>query len=413
VTTSVREISSPSPILFAHWGQDWIRGSERCLLDLVAHLDRARYTPVLLCNSQVLGTAARALDVPVLCDERYRPRDSFLPDWRLAAEARQILRRHRIQLVHVNNIDLVKWLLPAGRTARIPMVAHIHLPSPRIERSYTWAHQVARVVAVSRSVAEGFLEDGLDPERVQVIYNAVDPERLNSGDASCLRRQLGIGPDETVIVAVASLIERKGYDLLLAAFMRVRRVRPGTRLVIVGDGPDRGALESLAADLGVLDAVRFLGERQDAGAILRDVADIAVSTARHETFGLSLIEAALFALPVAASDIAPHREAVVDGETGLLAALDPEAIAAILTRLVDDPHLRRRLGEAGRERVSRDFLIGRYVQEFQDAYDDLLRRPRRMYGWWGGWTWPTAYSQWIKSAIRRRLALKADYASAG
>ena len=61
----------------------------------------------------------------------------------------------------------------------------------------------------------------------------------------------------------------------------------------------------------------------------------------------------------------------------------------------------------------RDFLIGRYVQEFQDAYDDLLRRPRRTYGWWGGWTWPTAYSQWIKSAIRRRLALKADYASAG
>ena len=147
---------SPSPILFAHWGQDWIRGSERCLLDLIAHLDRERFTPVLLCNSQVLGTAARALDVPVLCDERYRPRDSFLPDWRLAAEARQILRRHRIQLVHVNNIDLVKWLLPAARTARIPMVAHIHLPSPRIERCYTWAHQVARVVAVSRSVARGF-----------------------------------------------------------------------------------------------------------------------------------------------------------------------------------------------------------------------------------------------------------------
>ena len=72
-----------------------------------------------------------------------------------------------------------------------------------------------------------------------MIYNAVDPERLNSGDASSLRRQLGIGQDEIVIVAVASLIHRKGYDLLLAAFMRVRRVRPGTRLVIVGDGPDR------------------------------------------------------------------------------------------------------------------------------------------------------------------------------
>jgi L-malate glycosyltransferase len=412
-TTKVRQIASASPILFAHWGQDWIRGSERCLLDLIAHIDRERFAPIVLCNSPIFAAAASALDVPVLCDERYRARDSFFPEWQLAAEARQIVRRNRIQLVHVNNIDLVKWLLPAARMARIPMVAHIHLPSARIERCYTWAHQVARVVAVSRSVAQEFLDDGLAPARVQVIYNAVDPERLNSGDASSLRRQLGIGQDEIVIVAVASLIHRKGYDLLLPAFTRVRRDRPGTRLMIVGDGPDRGALEALAADLGVADAVCFLGERQDAGAILRDVADIAVSTARHETFGLTLIEAALFALPVAASDIAPHREAVVDGETGLLAAQDPEAIAAVLMRLVDDTPLRRRLGDAGRGRVSRDFLIGRYVQEFQDTYDDLLRRPRRTYGWWGEWTWPTAYSQWIKGAIRRRLALKTNYASSG
>ena len=264
---------------------------------------------------------------------------AFFPEWQLTVEARQIVRRHRIQLVHVNNVDLVKWLLPAARMARIPMVAHIHLPTARIERCYTWAHQVARVVAVSRSVAQEFLDDGLAPERVQVIYNAVDPERLNSGDARSLRPQLGIRPDEIVIVAVASLIHRKGYDLLLPAFTRVRRGRPGTRLVIVGDGPDRGALEALAAELGVADAVCFLGERQDAGAILRDVADIAVSTARHETFGLTLIEAALFALPVAASDIPPHREAVVDGETGLLAAQDPEAIAATLMRLLDDAPL--------------------------------------------------------------------------
>jgi glycosyltransferase involved in cell wall biosynthesis len=413
VTTSTSQIASAWPILFAHWGQDWIRGSERCLLDLIAHIDRERFAPVVLCNSPVFAAAASALDVPVLCDGRYRARDSFFPEWRLAAEARQIVRRTRIQLVHVNSVDLVKWLLPAARMARIPMVAHIHLPSTRIERCYTWAHQVARVVAVSRCVAQEFLDDGLAPERVQVIYNAVDPERLNSGDASSLRRQLGIGQDEIVIVAVASLIHRKGYDLLLPAFARVRRDRPGTRLVIVGDGPDRGALATLAADLGVADAVCFLGERQDAGAILRDVADIAVSTARHETFGLTLIEAGLFALPVAASDIAPHREAVVDGETGLLAAQDPEAIAAVLMRLVDDTPLRRRLGDAGRGRVSRDFLIGRYVQEFQDTYDNLLRGSRKTYGWWGEWTWPSAYSQWIKGAIRRRLALKANYAGSG
>ena len=182
MATNISQIRLPSPILFAHWGQDWIRGSERCLLDLVAHIDRERFAPIVLCNSPILAAAASALDVPVLCDERYRARDSFFPEWRLAAEARQLVRRHRIQLVHANNIDLVKWLLPAARMAPLPMVAHIHLPSPRIERCYTCAHQVARIVAVSRSVAQEFLDDGLSPERVQVI------ERLRRVARQIVRR---------------------------------------------------------------------------------------------------------------------------------------------------------------------------------------------------------------------------------
>jgi hypothetical protein len=390
--------------LFAHCGEDWIRGSERCLLDLVAHVDRTRFSPVVLCNSAVLGRAASALGVPVICGSRFRTRDALWPERRLVVEARRIVRLHRIKLIHVNDIDLIKWLLPAARMARIPMLAHVHLPSTPLDRCYAWAHQVSRVVGVSQAVGQGFLDDGLAPAQVSVIYNAVDPQRLSKGDATELRSELGIGSDEVVTIAVASLIPRKGFDVLLRAFARVPRRGAGARLLIVGDGPDRASLEALALALGLGDSVRFLGERQDAGAILRDAGDVAASAAREETFGLTLIEAALFGLPVAASDIPPHREAVVNGETGLLAPKEnPAAFAAVLTRLIDDPGLRHRLGDAGRWRVCQDFLIGRYVRQFADAYEELLSRPPRVYGWLGEWAWPHAYSVWAKDGIWRRL----------
>jgi len=401
---NAQDTRSPIPVLYAHWGDDWIRGSERCLLDLVAHLDRTRWSPVVLCNSPVLGSAASAIGIPVIGGARLPTEDAFLPEWKTVVEARRIVRHHRIRLIHVNNMDLVKWLLPAARTGRVPILAHVHLPSTRVDRCYAWAHQVARVVAVGRGVAQDFLDDGLAPERVSVIYNAVDPERLGTGDATALRGELGIRTDTVVIVAVASLIPRKGFDLLLRAFARVLRDRTGARLLIVGDGPDRSSLEALARDLGLSNSVRFLGERPDAGAIFRDACDVAASAARQETFGLTLLEAALFGCPVAATDIPPHREAVVDGETGLLAAAeDPLALAAVLTRLIDDVALRRRLGDAGRARVHKEFLVGRYVRQFADTYEDLLSHGPHEYGWLGRWAWPAAYSQWTRGAIRRRL----------
>ena len=397
--------SSPDygvPILFAHHGQDWIRGSERCLLDLIAHLDD-RFSPVVICNSPALGSAAEALGAFVHCAERFRWRDAFLPERHLVAEAGRIIRQHRIGLVHANGTDIIKWLIPPVRTARIPLLAHVHLPSTATDRCLAWIHQVARVVGVSRAALQPFFDDGLAPERLTVIHNGVDPDRLGAGDATTLRADLGIGSTDVVIVAVGSLIPRKGFDILLRAFAQVHTLTKAY-LLIVGTGPERAALQALAHELELDAVTRFLDERADAGAIFRDVADIAASAARQETFGLTLIESGLFGIPVAASAIEPHGEVVLDGETGLLAAPEnPAAMAAVLGRLIENPPLRRRLGEAGRRRVHADFLVSRYVQRFQQTYDELLAEPPGKYGWLGEWTWPAVYTRHLRYAIKRRL----------
>jgi glycosyltransferase involved in cell wall biosynthesis len=397
------------PILFAHCGLDWITGSERCLLDLVENLDRDRFRPVVVCNGTSLAAAAEKLGARVYCGARFGEEHShLLPNRALIREAGRIVKEHEIRLIHANDFQPIAWLLPIARSSCIPIVLHVHLPTTREERYFTWSHQVARVVGVSRTALQGFLDDGLPAKRATVIYNAVDPARLSIGDATAVRAELGLG-DSVVLTAVGSLIRRKGFDILLRAYAQVRSgasaaSRVNARLLFVGDGPDRQELEALATSLGLGDSVRFLGRRTDVPAILA-ASDIALSAAREEGLPLNVLEAGFFGLPTVLSDIAPHREVIEHGRTGLIAAAeDVTAFASAIARLLADPATRRRLGEAAGEHIRSNFLMDRYVRQFSALYQELLENPARTYGWFGGWVWPRAYNEWIRRAGHRRLS---------
>lgn len=392
-------------ILFAHFGLDWLNGAERCLLDLIEHLDRNAFRPVLVCNSPTLADAARSLGATVYGGAEFVGRDSLTPDAQLVARGWEIVRREQIQLIHANTFEPVKWLLPSARRAHIPLLLHVHLPSSEHERCYSWAHQAACVVGCGQSAVRGFLEDGLQPRRIRVIYNAVDPQRLSAGSAGHLRAQLGIGRTTTAVAVVGSLIARKGHTTLLRAMATLRaRGVEDVRLLLVGDGPDEDRLRCLAETLDLRDSVLFLGRRADAVAILRDAADIAVTAAREEVFPLNVLEAGFVGLPIVASDIPPHREGIVDGVTGVIVPVDDaEAYAAALARLIADPRLRTSLGDAARERIRTNFLMDGYIRDFSALYERLMDAPRVRYSWAGGTTWPAVYTRWFARAIASRL----------
>jgi glycosyltransferase involved in cell wall biosynthesis len=396
---------APATILFVHEGEDWIRGSERCLLDLVERLDRRRFRPVVWCNSPVLADAARALGARALVGAGWEAaRGRRWPDRALVHEALGVIRGHDARIVHANDVGPVKWLVPAARSARVPLLTHVHHPTTETERWLGALHQASVTVGVSRFALQGFLDDGLAPHRARLIYNGVDLERLRAGSAGGLRAALGIPARATVSTFVGSLIARKAADVMLRALAAEPDAGGGQHLLIVGDGPERPGLEALARELGVDARVHFLGERADVGAILRDASDVFVTPSRSEAFPLTPLEAAAVGLPVVASDIPPHREAVVDGVTGLLVPVDDaRGLAAALRRLAADPALRRRLGSAGRRRVEEEFAVGRYVASFEGVYGELLARPRWRSGWLGDWTWPRAYWRRVRQAVARRL----------
>lgn len=373
------------------------------MLDLVGNVDRRLFCPLVLCNSPALADAARAAGATAQLMGWPEASERLLPSPAKARAVQTLLDERDVRIVHCNSIAPIKTIIPAARARRIPVVAHLHNIYSLQERLYMGVHQVSLAVGVSQTAVADLRADGMPDSRLRVIHNGVDPARLDRGQPSTLRDELGLAAGDTVLVALASLIPRKGIDVLIDAMAILRQTDPQVHLLVVGDGVARGDLEAQATRLGLERTVHFVGERADVGAVLRTAADIAVSAAREEAFPLNVLEAAYCALPVIASDIPPHRESIVDGSTGVLVEPDcAAAFARAVQQMVATPDRGRGLGARGADRVREQFLLGDYVARFERTYLELLDRPPQTYGWIAASTWPASYSRWLWTAAVRR-----------
>lgn len=385
-------------ILYLHLGEDWIRGSERCLLDLLDGLDRQRFESAVWCTAATLAreVRARGLDCTHFELPGSHVLSGLLGDPAIRASVGATIERFRPEVVHVNTSSLLKSALPRCWTRRIPTVVHLHIIPTAYERHWQLLHQATIAVGPSRAAVAGLAEDGVPPQRLRVIYNGVSRAKAES---MVQRTRRYTGTDALRTVTVGSLIPRKGMDVVIRGVAELSRRGVPVTLRMLGDGPDAGELRRLAEREAPGVAIEFLGERQDVGAVLGD-SDVFVSAARAEAFPLTLIEAAFAGLPVVASDIPPHHESIVAGSTGRLFRLDsPEALADVLGQLAARPAELEALGENGRQRALREFLIDRYVREFAALYESTgreLRAPR-----WPNW--PPSYWQWLRQAAAKRL----------
>ena len=370
--------SEPIPVLFTHYGDQWMRGSERVLLDLLAHLDPARVQPIVWCNGTELAATTAAMGVPTHRTDFAYYLDARSPPLNpvryagLVREGLGLVRRYGARVLHANSAAPAQWLVPVARLSRRPLLVHLHISYLRRSRYALLLHKADLLVGVSRQVVDDFLSDGVPEERLQVIYNGIDCARLQGGARSgALRRQFGIAPEALVIAAVGSLIHRKGHDVLLRALSCLNH--SDIHLWIAGDGSDWSKLEGLTRELGLAARVRFLGFLDDVPGVLRS-ADIVALASRAEAFGLVLAEAGAFGLPVVSTLVGGIPEVIAQEETSLLVPPDdPTALAAALGRLAIDPALRHRLGAAGRERVGRLFSVQQMAAAFHDTYDRLAQ----------------------------------------
>jgi glycosyltransferase involved in cell wall biosynthesis len=175
-----------------------------------------------------------------------------------------------------------------------------------------------------------------------------------------------------IVGSLGRLSDQKAFHVLVEALPEL----PEASLVFVGDGPERARIESLAAELGVADRLLITGWREDAARWLAAF-DVFALPSLYEGLPLAVLEAMRAGVPVVATDVGSVAEAVVPEETGVLVQPgDTRAFVGGLRRLLDDPELRRRMGQRGRERALERFTIERRAAEFERLYEDLRTRRR-------------------------------------
>lgn len=355
-----------------------IGGSEMLALDLCARLDRRAFDPLLLLAYPGEGpipqlAAARGVPVYGLC--RTRARRLLWP--LLVARA---LRRLSVDVVHAHHVPLFGVVARGAQFARVPVIATEHARHtisrrPSLQRLARRAVEEADgFTVVSHDLARWFVgELGVTPERVEVVHNGVDLARFApGGDPAPLRRLAGADARTPVVLSVGRLVEAKHQELLIDAVAALADL--DARLVLVGDGERREALERHARASGAAGRVVFAGTRPDVPALFAGADAFALSS-RREGLPVVLLEALASAVPVVATRVGGIPELVEDGVTGLLVPPeDATALAQALRALLADPAHARALGSAGRERVARRFSIDQAVAAYERRYRAVVSR---------------------------------------
>ena len=373
-----------------------VGGAEKSLVELIAHLDHERWEPVI-----VHAPGAQWLRYAQACGARLHPgippsdlyearRDELASG--VMANARRALGAlgpvtglwREIAglgpaLVHTNSTKMHLMAGAAARLQGVPVVWHMRdlLPEPGAR---AWLRRAARmvrpeVIAISDAVATQF--EGLHCT-VHLVRNGIPLERFEPGPAPAnLRAELGVPAGAPVACVVGRLTPWKGHQVLLRAWPGVRQRVPDAQLIVVGEvafwDESYGAeLRARAEELGVADAVHWVGFREDVADVLR-LSDLLVLPSIEEPFGRVVIEAMSVGLPVVATASGGVPEIVVEGETGLLVPPgEPGPLAEAIAALLSEPARARALGAAGHRRAREHFDVRRVARQVQAIYDAML-----------------------------------------
>lgn len=311
-----------------------------------------------------------------------RPIDP-IADARTGLELVSVIRGFRPDIVHTHHSKAGLLGRSAAILAGVPRVHTFH---GHVFEGYFGTRASAAIVAAERILAtrtshlialsprqrEDILQRGIGrPDRFSVVPLGLDLDRFRAADRTSARARLGIADDIRAVVMIGRIVPIKRVDRLLRAFALAVGQRPEMRLLVIGDGSERPGLEAQAAAAGLASSVTFCGWRSDT----RDwyaAADIVALSSDNEGTPLTLIEAAAAGRPVVATDVGGVRDVVVDGETGLVVDTDDEkGFAEALVRLVSDPALAARLGQAA-PRVATRFGIERLTDDLERVYQGLM-----------------------------------------
>lgn len=357
-----------------------VGGLERVIQTIVLGLDREKYDVRVWCLAGG-GEVADELSEQGILVKVLGLKSYYNP--RRILELAVLFQEAGVDLIHSHGYFASTFARLAGlKAGRAALVRHVHTTDYRFSRRNMRIEALLslytdQVICVSRAVKAFAVEKlGIPEIRTCVIYNTAFAKGNGSQGAGMEKRraELGIGADDFVILALATLKRNKGHDVLLHAARQLRQQHPQIKCLVVGDGPLQGELGAQAERLGLAGHVVFTGLQRDVSPFLEMAHTLVLPTVYREGLSVALLEGASAGLPLVGSNLGGIPEVIEHQENGfLIRPGDAGDLAAAIGQLIANPGLRERMGRASREIYQNRFSQGIMLRKIDDLYDRLLK----------------------------------------
>lgn len=365
-----------------------VGGAEQLLFMLLKHLDHNRFVTrvFFLRDPGMVGREVIALrheTIVNILSTRFDPQG-------IPRLVRLFRETHTDVLLLINHLNTLLYGVVAARIAGVP--ACINWENETFKRyplhplTMFFRRLLHKGVDVVVAAAQGHKQyiaeiEKIPLQKIEVIYNGVDPERFRSTlTPHQAREQLGIPADSPVVSILAVLRPDKAHEVFLDAAVHIRRELPSTHFLIIGDGPQRPMLESRASTMGLSDCVHFLGFRRELADILAAVdVNTLSSKPEQETLSVAAIEAMAAGVPIVCTDVGFMDEIVIPGQTGYRVPVgDGRALANRVLEILRNPKLKHQMSAACRRLVEQQLSAKHMAESFQELFlRTYLRRSDR------------------------------------
>ncbi len=347
----------------------WRGGQNQALLILKAVRARGHEAELVAAEGSALGERARESGVRVHIVSRGFFR---VP---AALKVRELVRGGGFDLVHANEAHAVSAAWLAGAHKHVPFLIsrRVGYPIGKSRASRARYEAAARIIANSKWVAEQAASSGAPREKLTVVYEGTEiPLPFTQAQRAEARSRWGISGDAPLLGCVGVLLPDKGQEWLIRALTELRKEFPGAKLLLAGDGPCLGKLESLARELGVGEAVLFLGFVKDVESVYAAL-DVFLLPSFFEALNNSLLGAMAYEIPSIAFNRGALGEIIEDRKSGLLVSgPDVPEICSAVRDILSDASYARKLGQEGRKRVEQNFSAEHMVDVIVRVYQEAL-----------------------------------------
>jgi glycosyltransferase involved in cell wall biosynthesis len=298
-------------------------------------------------------------------------------DWRAVRQIEEFIQEDAIDVVHAHGYKADLYGFLAAWRADKPVVATCHnwVGGTTALGIYNRLDRLAlkrfdALAAVSDEVAQRLIDSGVYAGKIKTIANGIDVAAFEHGQPLPALSATG----GKVVGMVARLDLQKGFEYLLRAVRELCNIFYGLKVVIVGEGPDRAAIESMVQEFGLESNVILAGHQSDMPAVYAAM-DIFVLPSLNEGLPMTILEAMAASKPVVATRVGAIPKVINDGDNGLLVdPKDTEGLRDAIASLLSDPERCRRMGEKAHEWVSRNYTSEAMALKYRQLYDEVLGR---------------------------------------